>query len=506
MRDEAGTPARAGATQVGATQNGAGADDAREGAGLATSAARGALWSGFSSIVLRLGGLVVGIVLARMLTPEQFGVFAIALTVQSIVMTVADLGLSSDLVRSDDPERIAPTIATLGLAAGAATTAITVATSGMFAQLLGSPEAAPAIAVLALTLFLAGVGVVPYALLLRRFQQRELFWIGVADFAVYTVVTLLLVAAGAGVMGLAVGRVCAQAVACVLQFVLARVRPRLGIDLRRVGPILSFGLPIAGANLVAWALLNVDNVVLARIAGVAALGYYVLAFNIASWPMSALSQVVRSISLPYFSRADDSAEALAKLIAVGWALAFPACGLLAALSAPLISVLYGDRWLPAAPVLAALGTYGALRVVFDVATGYLYARGRSRPVLWIQLIWLVALVGGMLLVTPEFGIVGAAWVHVAVAVALILPAYLWAATRAGLSLAALGRHCWLPTVAAIPAVAAGFALGVVVAQPLLALLAGGLAGAAVYGLLMGRWALRELRSLRAPGHPTGAES
>ncbi len=63
-----------------------------------------------------MGGLVVGIVLARLLAPEQFGVYAVALTVQSILITVADLGLSADLIRSDEPERIAPTVATLGLA------------------------------------------------------------------------------------------------------------------------------------------------------------------------------------------------------------------------------------------------------------------------------------------------------------------------------------------------------------------------------------------------------
>ncbi|WP_316309902.1 oligosaccharide flippase family protein, partial [Clavibacter michiganensis] len=91
-----------------------------------------------------------------------------------------------------------------------------------------------------------------------------------------------------------------------------------------------------------------------RMAGVTALGFYTLAFNISSWPMTALSQVVRSISLPYFSRTDDAGRAVSKLMAIGWALALPTCGLLAALSAPSISVLFGVRCLPVAPVLAAL--------------------------------------------------------------------------------------------------------------------------------------------------------
>src|SRR3546814_16199248 len=86
--------------------------------GLGARATRGALWSGVNTIVLRLGGLVVGIVLARLLTPEQFGVYAVALTVQAILMTVADLGLSADIIRTADPDRIAPTVPPLGLVRG----------------------------------------------------------------------------------------------------------------------------------------------------------------------------------------------------------------------------------------------------------------------------------------------------------------------------------------------------------------------------------------------------
>ncbi len=184
-----------------------------------------------------------------------------------------------------------------------------------------------------------------------------------------------------------------------MQFILARINPRYSIDRAVVGRVLAFGLPIAAANLLSWALLNVDNVVLARVAGATLLGYYVLAFNISGWPMSALSQVVRSISLPYFSRAQWAGASSATLTAIAWAGALPVGAVLAALSVPLIEVLYGAKWLPAAPVLAALGLYGSIRVVFDIFAGYLYSQGRSRPVLWVQIIWLVALTGGMIFAT-----------------------------------------------------------------------------------------------------------
>lgn len=459
--------------------------------------ARAAGWSGISTIVLRLGGLAVGVVIARILTPEQFGVYAVALTVQSILMTVADLGLSAELIRTSDPERRAPTVATLGITIGALLTVGTIITALPVANLLGSADAAPAIAVLAFTLLLGGAGVVPYAYLQRRFQQRELFLIAVVDFVISTTVTLGLIAAGWGVLGLAFGRLAAQTVSTALQFVFAKTRPRFRIDREVVRPVLAFGLPIAGANLLSWALLNVDNVAIARIAGSTALGFYVLAFNISNWPMSALSQMVRSVSLPFFARVDDrAADAVPRLVGVAWAGALPAGALLAVLSGPVIEFVYGAKWVPAAPVLAALGIFGGLRVVFDIFAGFLYARGKSRPVLWVQIAWFVAIIIGMIAATKAYGIVGAGWVHVLVAVAIILPAYVIGLRSAEVRVTAIFREAWLPTVAAALAAGVAALTASAVDRPLVKLLAGGAAAAVTYVTLVGRWMIVRLQGLR----------
>jgi O-antigen/teichoic acid export membrane protein len=454
------------------------------------------MWSGFNTIVLRLGGLVVSIVLARLLTPEQFGVYAVALTVQAILMSVADLGLSADIIRSDDPDRIAPTVATLGLVSGGVLALAAASASGLLAEALGSPSAGPAVAILSATLLLGGLTVVPYGLLQRRFQQRELFFMGAVDFVISTVVTLALVAAGFGVLGLAIGRVTAQTVSTVLLFVLARVRPRFGVDRSQLRPVLAFGLPIAAANLLSWTLLNMDNVVLARVAGVTALGFYVLAFNVSNWPMSAMSQVVRSIALPYFSRIPRASEGLPHVVSFAWAGALPAGAALAILSGPVIETVYGARWLPAAAVLAALGLYGGLRVVFDVFAGYLYAEGRSRPVLWVQAATLVLLTAALIFAANLWGIVGAGWAHLVVAVVVILPAYLLVLSRSGVAIAPILRASLPPTLAVLPASAVALLARDLTGEPVFGLLLGGLGFGAVYIAVLGPWLIRRVRLLR----------
>ena len=199
-------------------------------------------------------------------------------------------------------------MATLSLGSGVLLTALMASLASPLADAMGTPQAAPVIVVLSGTLILSSAGVVPYARLQRRFGQRELFASGAVDFVVSTGVTLALVLAGMGPMALAVARLVAQASATAVQFVLSRTRPHFGFDRSIAGPALRFGLPLAGANLLSWALLNVDNIVIARAAGEVALGFYVLAFNVSSWPMTAIGTAIRSVSLAAFSRTTQDRE------------------------------------------------------------------------------------------------------------------------------------------------------------------------------------------------------
>jgi O-antigen/teichoic acid export membrane protein len=458
----------------------------------------GLAWSTINSLVLRLGSFVVGVVIARILAPEQFGVFAVALTVQAVLMTLADLGMSADLIRSADPGHIAPTVATLALVSGT-TLAITMSLSGQgIADLLGSPDAAPVISVMAFSLLLAGAGVVPYASLQRRFAQKQLFGIAVADFTIGTALTIVLILAGWGVMGLACARIVSQSVTLVLQFDFSGERVHFGFD-RAVAPaVLAFGVPVALANMLSWALLNVDNVAISRLAGPVALGFYFLAFNVSNWPMSAVGQVVRSVSIPTFSRLGTSGCGRDFAILAGpvWAVSLLAGLLLSVLAQPVIELVYGPRWLPAAAVLAWLGVFGSLRTLFDLSASFLLARGASKATLLVQSAWIIALIPAVVLGLQVNGSPGVAAAHVATAVLVVCPAYALSLRRSGVDLRAVGARLWPPVVAALPAGAASIAVEAVVPGPFWGLLAGGSVCAALYALILARWFRRQIREAK----------
>jgi O-antigen/teichoic acid export membrane protein len=455
---------------------------------------RGLAWSTLSSTMLRLGSLLVGVVLARLLAPEDFGVYAIALAVQSVLMTLADLGMSVDLVRAPDPVRRAPTVATVSLVSGIVLALVMTLTAGPAAALMGAPNATDVIMVLSWTIVVSAAGVVPYAKLQREFDQRSLFICSLVDFAVGTTTTIALVKLGMGPMALAVGRVVAQSAATALQFFITRVRPRFGFDRAIARSALVFGIPLAGANFLSWALLNIDNVVISRVAGLTALGLYVLAFNISSWPMTVIGQAIRSVSLAGFSHAAQRDDDRALLTGLGltWAVALPVGVLLAALARPLVVLLYGERWSSSAAVLAALGFFGALRVVLDLFATYLMARGAARPVLYVQILWFVALIPAVAAGAHWMGINGAGWAHVAVATVLILPAYAVALRRLGVPMSGLVRAMWLPMAASVPTWWLAHTVATQIDEPILALALGGALGCAAYVAIVYRWARRLL--------------
>jgi lipopolysaccharide exporter len=257
---------------------------------------RGLAWSTASNMVLRVGNLVVGIIMARVIAPEAFGVFAIALTVWSILGSLAEFGLGADLVRRDDFERHIPTVATMGAVLSAGLAVAMFFGSPAIAAAFGSQEATVVVQLMSVPLFLIGLSVVPAALLQRNFRQGKLFVVDGSALVLSTGVMIVLAVAGFGASSLAFGRIAGQLATVVMQYLAVRRWPKFGWNRVVAREAMSFGLPLALANVVSWSIITVDNLIVARMTGAVELGLYVLAFNVASWPMSVAGQSVRVIA------------------------------------------------------------------------------------------------------------------------------------------------------------------------------------------------------------------
>ena len=349
------------------------------------------------------------------------------------------------------------------------------------AAALGSVAAAGPIRVLAIAMLITGVFAVPGAQLIRDFKQDKLFLANLFGFLPSTVVLILLALSGSGAMAFAWSMVVGTAVSGCVMFASVPRHYRPGFSRSALNVLVKFGFPLAGANIVNYVLLNGDYAVVGHLAGAVALGAYVLAFNVASWPSSLLGFMVNNVSMPAFSRVKEDADRLKKAITKALRaialVVMPMSALTIALARPLVLTLYGAKWTASVQPLSVLAVYGAVAIVCVLFANILASLGRAKFILIVQLVWLAALIPGMVLGVRHGGITGAAIAHVIVIVPLVLPLYLFG-LRKIVDLAALAKAV-LPVllaalVAAVAAASAASRFTYPLAQLITGLAVGGL--------------------------------
>jgi PST family polysaccharide transporter len=470
---------------------------------------RGAAWQFASIAFSRFGQLALGIVIARLVSPNDFGIFAVALVVQAVVMSINELGVGEALVRGGEDSRAIATVTTLSIISSGVLAVVMYLLSGTFARLMNTPDATSTLQVLSMTVAMAGFTAAPICLLRRDFRQDKFLISDASGQVVGAITVISLALMNYGPLSLAWSRVAGQAVSAVLVIAFSPEPYRIGIDRSQVGRLLRFGLPLALAGGLSWIVVNADYVVISRSMGAVALGFYLLAFNVSGWPLNVFGAVVRAVALPAFGRLrhdltamNDAAVAAASAVAT---ITFPVCFLLGALADPLIRLLYGDRWAMSIGSLVALSLFPAVRSLMDLFTGFLVALDGTRPVLVVQILWLTLLVPALIVGSHVAGLVGVGAAQSLVSLLVILPAYAMVSARMGLRPRPLFAAC-VPGLAA-SVLAAGCALATtrLFTSPLIGLLFGGLVGTAVYALIMGN-RIRGLVSLARSGSPQLAEA
>ncbi|WP_127360093.1 oligosaccharide flippase family protein [Actinacidiphila soli] len=413
------------------------------------SAAR---WSLINTVVMRLGNFATGILLARFaLGPAEWGVYGIAQTVLLVLLSANELGVGLAIVRWDgDPRRFAPTVLSLGALSSGLLYAGIFAAAPTVAGLLGSPDASGVLRVMCLCVVLDGVAQVPAGFLTREFAQGKRMVIDALNFVLSTSVTVVLAFAGWGAMSFAWGAVAGNVAALIGCAVAAPGTLKFGWDREQARALLKFGLPLAGASLLALAVVNVDTMVVGSTLGQVSLGFYVLAFNMSGWPVRVISEAARRVSFAGFSRLAGSPQALAqgfsRALGVLITGTVPLCVLLAGLAGPVVGLVYGSQWLPAAKALPWLMALGLVRIGCELAYDCLVATGQRRSLFLVQGLWLVALVPVLIVAARANGIVGVSQGHVLVAVGIVVPAFLFALSRGGIGVGWIAGACGWPAL------------------------------------------------------------
>lgn len=438
--------------------------------------------------LLRLANVLTTAVVAHILDPRDFGVYAVALTAFGIVSAIGEFGLGSCLLRADlDIDSLAPTLVTFAVTTNTVQAGAMAVFARPIAAALGSAAAADPIRVLAIAMLVAGISAVPASQLVRDFRQKTIFLANVIGFVPATALLIVLALSGGGAMSFAWSMVAGSAVSAAVMIVSVRRNYPPGFSRSALSVLLKFGLPMGGANIVNYVLLNTDYALVGHLVGAVALGAYVLAFNVASWPSSLLGFMINNVSMPAFSRVrDDPArlkDATGKALRALALAVMPMSALTMALARPLVLTMYGAKWASSVHALSILTAYGAISIICVLFANMLAGLGRARFILLVQLLWLAALVPAIALGVHRNGIVGAAAAHIVVIAPIVLPVYVFGLRKIA-SVATLAKAVLPAFLAAVAAGLAAAGMASLVTSPEEKLAVGLAAGGLVYAALV----------------------
>jgi O-antigen/teichoic acid export membrane protein len=475
-----------------------------DGGSLHRRVVRSGLWVAASQVLLSCLGVVRSVILARLLSPEVFGLMGLAQIAMRTVETLTRPGIGEALIaRRQSFESASATAFTLLVARGAVLTALLWLLAPAVAAFYQSEALIPVVRALSLALLIGGFCSINTVAKSRDLEFRRLTYLGQAAAWASFAVTVSAAYWLRSVWALVFGQLAAAMVTTVLSYFLVGGHLRFGFDRAVARELLSYGKFITGASVVIFIASELDSALIGKYLGIVELGYYTLAATIAQIVTTQVSKIISGVMLPAYSKLQDDPAALQQTflptVSLVVFLVLPATVGLVLVAEPLIAVVYGERWLSAVPPLQITAVFG-LFMSLVALNGYLF-QGIAVPSVAFKLASLRLAIIVVLLIPMmrAHGLVGAALtVTFAIAVQWLAGLY-FLRRHVSVTVPQLLRSVWRPAWTSFAMGLSVFALSEVIAvQTAIGLLVAVAVGVVVYALLNWKYILSLRGNLR--GH------
>lgn len=384
----------------------------KQGATLSQRVARGGLWVFALRITNRVLGFASTIILARVLAPTDFGLFGIALLAMSALDTFSQAGLNAALVQKK--QEIAPyldTAWTFQAIRGVLLALVLFATAPYVAAFFGTLAAKPILQVIGLSTLIQGftnIGVIYFDKELEFHKQfayqfsRTLANVGIAISLV-----LLLRSVWALVFGFLGGNL----LQLVVSYFIHPYRPRLSFNRGQFKELFNFGKWVLGSSILIYLVTQGDNIFVGKLLGIAALGFYQMAYQISNMPATEITHAISQVTFPAYSKLQSDIpklkEAYLKVLQLTAFLSFPVSGLILVLAPDFTKIFLGEKWLPMVPAIQVLVFAGLLRSIQATAGSVFVAIGKPIMDTQGQCVRLLTLAILIYPLTIQYGILGA---------------------------------------------------------------------------------------------------
>ncbi len=401
-------------------------------------------------LVARIAGTVVSIgamaIIARHVTPDEFGLVGMVIAILAIARVLEELGLGDAAIQraSIEPGEVT-TLAIINVTAGLVLGIAFAAASPLIAGFYGRPELVPFCLALSPMFVLAALGAQPRAMMRRSFRFRPLAYAQVASLVAAGVGGVLAALAGWGPWAVVTQHLAGGVVLAAGCWIGARWRPARPAPLAAVRPMLGYGLNLGASQLLNALTRNLDEILIGRFVGPAAVGAYGRAFQLMTLPSTQLNQPLTSAVVPALSRLQSDPDAYRRLyrssVEIIASLAFPLAVFTGVAAPAMVLAVLGPAWSESIPLLRALSPAG-LMVSLNVATGWVYlSLGRTDRQLRWRIVGSSAAVLGMVCGLP-WGALGVALGLSTARVVMRIPAVMYCFHGTALSIRDIESAAW----------------------------------------------------------------
>lgn len=341
-------------------------------------------WTSLSTIVNTVVQLLQYVILARLLSPDDFGLMSMLTVVIVFSQVFTDLGISSAIIYYQNLAREQlSSLYWLNIISGFLVFIVVLLVRPLIAGFYNEPR------LIELLVYVAFIFLVtPFGQQFQFLLQKELLFNQLAKVEILSIVTGSLIAIVLAFLGFGVySQIWGQlSTAIVKSLYLMKIgwnrwKPQFILKFRGLGEIIKFGIYQVGSRTVNYFASNIDYLLIGRYLGSEALGIYTLAYQLIVIPVTKINPIVTKVAFPIFSKHQDNNEVISKsftnmskLLAV---VSFPILIGLIAIANVFVPVVFGEKWTVAVPVVQVLSILGILRVLMNPNGSVLLGKGRA---------------------------------------------------------------------------------------------------------------------------------
>jgi len=373
---------------------------------------RGVGWSAISLVGKQGLTFVVTIILARLLSPQEFGLLAMVTILINFASIFGELGFSAALVNMQDVQPVhLSSVFWLNLSIGLILSIVFVGLAPIIAYFYQKPILIPLTMYLSFNFVISSFNIVQSTMLIKSLDFRTLSKIDIAAVAISGVIAIVMASSGYGVWSLATQSVIVTLVTAVLLWVSNTWRPSFIFRWSAIKDLMGFSISLFGSKLLNYWVRNLDYLLIGRLMGTGPLGIYNRAYTLMLVPLNTVSQVLARVMFPAFSLIQGDKEkvkrAFLQVTRTVALVTFPMMLGLLVTAKPFVLTIFGPQWAQMIPILKIFSLVGLIQSIGTLNGNIYLSQGRADLQFKVGVVvHLVPLLG--IIIGLRWGIIGVA--------------------------------------------------------------------------------------------------